>query len=73
MAQTKMTYSRLGKSGLKISKVIYGCMSFGSSDWQSWVINEAEALPLIKHAYDRGLNTFDTVSQHPRRINLIFS
>jgi len=35
-------------------------MSFGTPDWQSWVINEAEALPLIKHAYDAGLNTFDT-------------
>lgn len=35
-------------------------MSFGSSDWQEWVINEAEALPLLKHAYDSGLNTWDT-------------
>jgi len=57
---SKMEYSRLGKSGLKISKVIFGCMSFGSSDWQDWVLNEEAALPLIKHAYDVGLNTFDT-------------
>jgi len=55
-----MTYTRLGNSGLKISKVIYGCMSFGSKDWQPWVIDEEAALPLIKHAYDQGLNTFDT-------------
>ena len=50
----------LGKSGLKISKVILGAMSYGSSDWQSWVLNEAEALPLLKHAYDVGINTWDT-------------
>ncbi|KAH7342942.1 aldo-keto reductase-like protein [Rhexocercosporidium sp. MPI-PUGE-AT-0058] len=56
----KMEYARLGNSGLKISKVIFGCMSFGSSKWQEWVIEEAEALPLLKHAYDVGLNTWDT-------------
>ncbi|PVH89892.1 aldo-keto reductase-like protein [Cadophora sp. DSE1049] len=55
-----MEYARLGKSGLKISKVIFGCMSFGSSKWQEWVIEEKEALPLLKHAYDVGLNTWDT-------------
>ncbi|KAH6723967.1 aldo-keto reductase-like protein [Leptodontidium sp. MPI-SDFR-AT-0119] len=59
-AVTKMEYARLGNSGLKISKVIFGCMSFGSSKWQEWVIEEAEALPLLKHAYDVGLNTWDT-------------
>lgn len=35
-------------------------MSFGSSKWQEWVIEEKEALPLLKHAYDVGLNTWDT-------------
>ncbi|KAH6680451.1 aldo-keto reductase-like protein [Halenospora varia] len=56
----KMEYTRLGNSGLKISKVIFGAMSFGSPDWQEWVIDEAAALPLLKHAYDVGLNTWDT-------------
>jgi hypothetical protein len=56
----KMEYTRLGNSGLKISKVIFGCMSLGTSEWQEWVINEDAALPLLKHAYDVGLNTWDT-------------
>jgi versiconal hemiacetal acetate reductase len=60
MSSDKMEYTRLGKSGLKISKVILGTMSYGSSDWQPWVLNEAESLPLLKHAYDVGLNTWDT-------------
>lgn len=47
-APEKMEYTRLGNSGLKISKVIYGAMSFGSPDWQEWVIDEAAALPLLK-------------------------
>lgn len=52
----------LGNSGLKVSKVILGAMSYGSSDWQEWVLNEEQALPLLKHAYDCGINTWDTVS-----------
>jgi aryl-alcohol dehydrogenase-like predicted oxidoreductase len=59
MSTPKMGYTRLGNSGLKISKVIFGCMSFGTPDWQEWVIDEAAALPLLKHAYDAGLNTWE--------------
>jgi len=35
-------------------------MSYGSSEWQQWVLNEDEALPLLKHAYEQGINTWDT-------------
>ncbi|KZF24948.1 aldo-keto reductase-like protein [Xylona heveae TC161] len=59
-SENKMEYTRLGKSGLKISKVILGAMSFGSPDWQGWVLPEEEALPLLEHAYKVGLNTWDT-------------
>jgi hypothetical protein len=59
-AAPKMEYTRLGTSGLKISKVIFGAMSIGTSQWQEWVLNEEAALPLLKHAYDIGLNTWDT-------------
>lgn len=36
-------------------------MSYGSPEWQEWVLDEEESLPLLKHAYDVGLNTWDTV------------
>ncbi|KAK5725425.1 CSG1/SUR1-like protein [Elasticomyces elasticus] len=55
-----MTYKRLGQSGLKVSQVILGCMGFGSPEWQRWVEPEERALPLLKHAYDCGINTWDT-------------
>ncbi|KAG8877056.1 hypothetical protein FRB98_006925 [Tulasnella sp. 332] len=55
-------YVRLGKTGLRISIPIVGCMSFGSSEWQEWVINEDKALPLLKAAWDRGVTTFDTAN-----------
>ncbi|KAK5132661.1 hypothetical protein LTR08_008783 [Meristemomyces frigidus] len=59
---TKATYKRLGSSGLRVSVPIFGCMSFGSPAWQPWVLEEAAALPLLKAAYDRGLNTWDTAN-----------
>ncbi|KAF2089428.1 aldo-keto reductase [Saccharata proteae CBS 121410] len=68
-----MEYVRLGNSGLKISKVILGAMSYGSREWQDWVLNEDEALPLLKHAYDCGINTWDTadIYSHGRSEALI--
>ena len=59
---SKCEYKRLGKTGLKISVPVMGAMSFGNSKWMPWVIDEEEALPLIKAAYDRGLNTWDTAN-----------
>lgn len=50
----------LGKSGLKVSKVIVGTMTYGSSKWQDWVLEEEESIKHIKAAYDAGINTFDT-------------
>lgn len=58
---TSVGYQRLGASGLKISKIVLGAMSYGSKEWQKWVLEEDEALPLLKHAYDVGINTWDTV------------
>jgi aryl-alcohol dehydrogenase-like predicted oxidoreductase len=45
-----MTYVRLGNSGLKVSKIILGCMSYGTPEWQGWVLGEEEGLKHIKAA-----------------------
>ncbi|KAB8244453.1 NADP-dependent oxidoreductase domain-containing protein [Aspergillus flavus] len=62
----KMQYQRLGNSGLKVSKIILGCMTFGNPSWEGspWVLPEAEALPLLKKAYDCGINTWDTANTY---------
>ncbi|KAH9210174.1 oxidoreductase [Leptodontidium sp. 2 PMI_412] len=62
----KMQYQRLGKSGLKISRIILGCMSFGSPTWSGspWVLDSSTALPLLKAAYDAGINTWDTANTY---------
>ncbi|KAJ7476011.1 Aldo/keto reductase [Mycena latifolia] len=59
----KMEYVRLGKSGLKISKIVLGCMSYGNPNWMGdWVLPEEEASKHIKAAYDAGINAFDTAN-----------
>ncbi|KAJ1305389.1 hypothetical protein OPQ81_000404 [Rhizoctonia solani] len=60
--QKNMSYVRLGKSGLKISRVILGLMSYGSDEWAKWVLNEEEGIKHIKTAYDAGIQTFDTAN-----------
>lgn len=58
----KAGYRQLGKSGLRVSVPILGAMSIGDKRWQQWVTEEDGALPLLKAAYDRGLNTWDTAN-----------
>ncbi|KAK7033280.1 Aldo-ket-red domain-containing protein [Favolaschia claudopus] len=59
----KMEYVRLGQSGLKISKIVLGCMSYGDPNWSgNWVLPEEEATKHIKAAYDAGINAFDTAN-----------
>lgn len=54
-------FKRLGHSGLKISPVIIGCMSYGSKGWMDWVVEDEEIVfAVFKKAYDAGLRTFDT-------------
>ncbi|KAK0628786.1 NADP-dependent oxidoreductase domain-containing protein [Bombardia bombarda] len=59
---SKCEYRRLGNSGLRVSVPIFGCMSFGDPRTLDWVIPEDEAVELLKAAYDRGLNTWDTAN-----------
>lgn len=59
-AKKKMTYVRLGDSGLKISRLVMGTMQYGHKDWQQWLLGEEEAEAHIKAAYDLGIQTFDT-------------
>lgn len=58
----KMPYVRLGQSGLKVSKIILGTMSYGTPKWQDWVLDEEEGIKHIKAAYDMGIQTFDTAN-----------
>lgn len=60
----KAQYIQLGISGLRISNPILGAMSFGDTRWLPWCLEEAEALPIIKAAFDSGINTWDTANNY---------
>ncbi len=55
-----MQYVNLGKTGLKVSRLCLGMMTYGSKKWRDWVLEEKEAKPFVKHALDKGINFFDT-------------
>ena len=55
-----MDYVRLGQTGLKVSRLCLGCMTYGSSKWRPWVLDEEESLPFFKRALEAGINFFDT-------------
>ncbi|BDD56753.1 hypothetical protein MAP00_002180 [Monascus purpureus] len=61
---TRAEYRRLGNSGLRISNPIFGGLQVGSSQWFPWVLDEDKAIPLLKAAYDRGINTWDTANTY---------
>ncbi|TAQ87194.1 hypothetical protein B7494_g4508 [Chlorociboria aeruginascens] len=64
LENSKADYVQLGKSGLRVSVPIFGCMSIGNPAWNKWVLDEEQSLPLLKAAYDRGLNTWDTANTY---------
>ncbi|HET6821470.1 MAG TPA: aldo/keto reductase, partial [Anaerolineales bacterium] len=55
-----MEYVNLGKTGMKVSRLCLGMMSYGSKEWRAWVLEGDEAKPFIKRALDAGINFFDT-------------
>jgi len=57
-----MEYTTLGRTGLTVSRICLGCMSFGTSDWREWVLDEEEGRELVERAIDLGINFFDTAN-----------
>jgi 1-deoxyxylulose-5-phosphate synthase len=55
-----MDYVRLGSTGLKVSRLCLGCMTYGTSKWRPWVLDEEASRPFIKRALEHGINFFDT-------------
>ena len=54
-----MEYTRLGKTGLKVSRICLGTMTYGTSKWRDWVLDEQDARPFIQRALEAGINFFD--------------
>jgi len=59
-----MEYTTLGETGMEVSRICLGCMSFGTPEWRDWVLDEAESEPIIERAIDLGINFFDTANMY---------
>ena len=59
-----MEYTNLGFTGTKVSKICLGCMTYGTSNWRQWVLNEEESRPFIQEALEHGINFFDTADMY---------
>jgi len=57
-------YVNLGRTGLKVSRICLGCMTYGSPAWREWVLNEEASRPLLKRAIELGLTFFDTADMY---------
>jgi len=57
-----MQYVNLGRTGMKVSRLCLGMMSYGSKKWRDWVLEEPEALPFVQRAVEAGINFFDTAN-----------
>jgi 1-deoxyxylulose-5-phosphate synthase len=61
-----MEYVNLGRTGLKVSRLCMGTMTYGTPDWRPWVLDEEAGRPFIRRALDLGINFFDTADMYSR-------
>jgi aryl-alcohol dehydrogenase-like predicted oxidoreductase len=59
-----MKYTNLGRTGLRVSRICLGCMSYGTPTWRPWVLDEEAAQPFFRRAVELGINFFDTADMY---------
>ena len=59
-----MQYLNLGNSGIQVSRLCLGCMTYGSSQWRPWVLDEEASRPFFRQAWEAGINFFDTADMY---------
>lgn len=64
-----MEYVRFGATGMKVSRLCLGCMTYGSKAWREWVLSEEEAKPFYKAAFDAGINFYDTADVYSQGVS----
>jgi aryl-alcohol dehydrogenase-like predicted oxidoreductase len=57
-----MEQVRLGATGLKVSRLCLGCMTYGSPEWRSWVLDMEQSKPFFQAAVEKGITFFDTAN-----------
>ncbi|MGH4019578.1 MAG: aldo/keto reductase [Pseudonocardiaceae bacterium] len=64
-----MEYVRLGSSGLEVSRICLGMMSYGDRQWREWVLDEAQAEPIVRRAVEHGVIFFDTANVYSHGVS----
>jgi aryl-alcohol dehydrogenase (NADP+) len=64
-----MEYVRLGTTGLNVSRICLGAMTYGTPEWRAWVLDEAQSRPFVKRALEHGINFFDTADMYSRGVS----
>jgi aryl-alcohol dehydrogenase (NADP+) len=59
-----MQYTRLGRTGLSVSRIALGMMTYGTPQWRPWVLDEAASRPIVQRAIELGINFFDTADMY---------
>jgi aryl-alcohol dehydrogenase-like predicted oxidoreductase len=59
-----MEYTTLGDTGMTVSKICLGCMSFGDPDWREWVLDEEAGKEIVERALELGVTFFDTANMY---------
>ncbi len=59
-----MDYVNFGRTGLKVSRLCLGCMTYGTPAWRPWVLDEAQSRPFFRLALEAGINFFDTADMY---------
>src|SRR5262249_62079519 len=62
--RSAVRYTTLGRTGMTVSRLALGCMSYGDPGWRAWVLDEAAARPFFKQAIELGINFFDTADMY---------
>lgn len=64
-----MQYVNLGRTGLKVSRICLGMMTYGTPEWRPWVLTEDEGRPIIQRALEMGINFIDTADMYSRGVS----
>ena len=59
-----MKYTNLGRTGVTVSRICLGCMSYGDPKWRPWVLDEEASMPFFRMAVESGINFFDTADMY---------
>jgi aryl-alcohol dehydrogenase (NADP+) len=64
-----MEYVNLGNTGLKVSRLCLGMMTYGTRQWREWVLDEEASRPFVQHALECGINFFDTADIYSKGVS----